>query len=40
MFAELLLSLYLIEADLKSLGRRKSKDYADKKVKDIHLQSD
>jgi glycosyltransferase involved in cell wall biosynthesis len=43
MFAELLLSLYLIESDFNSLGRRKSTDYADytdKKVKDIHLQSD
>lgn len=43
MFAELLLSLYLIESDFNSLGRRKSADYtdyADKSVKDIHLQSD
>ena len=40
MFAELLLSLYLIESDFNSLGRRKSADYADKNVKDIHLQSD
>jgi hypothetical protein len=43
MLAELLLSLYLIEADLNSLGRRKSADYADytdNSAKDIHLQSD
>jgi glycosyltransferase involved in cell wall biosynthesis len=43
MFAELLLSLYLIESDFNLLGRRKSADYADcadKSVKDIHLQSD
>jgi hypothetical protein len=39
MFAELLLSLYLIEADLNSLVRSRSADYADKSVKDVQLQS-